>query len=150
MRGLFAQEPVATSANPFLDGLLSDDRRKTGWMRAKAAGNPGSWRNRLSSAKGDGTRMLRDIVRDYVIVSLATDEAVMVIDETVFPKQGKAYCGVARQYTGSAGKTKTARPVFSLPMYLLAVTLLYIVPSICRRAGLVIPCDLSRPMFLSL
>jgi SRSO17 transposase len=27
-----------------------------------------------------------------------------VIDETGFLKQGKASCGVARQYTGSAGK----------------------------------------------
>lgn len=30
--------------------------------------------------------------------------AVLVIDETGFLKQGKASCGVARQYTGSAGK----------------------------------------------
>lgn len=30
--------------------------------------------------------------------------AVLIIDETGFLKQGKASCGVARQYTGSAGK----------------------------------------------
>src|SRR5580658_5661279 len=47
---------------------------------------------------------LRDIVRDYVIEHLADDDAVLVIDETGFLKQGKAACGVARQYTGSAGK----------------------------------------------
>jgi SRSO17 transposase len=35
---------------------------------------------------------------------LADDDAVLVIDETGFLKQGKASCGVARQYTGSAGK----------------------------------------------
>ena len=33
-----------------------------------------------------------------------TEDAVLVIDETGFLKQGKASCGVARQYTGSAGK----------------------------------------------
>ena len=35
---------------------------------------------------------------------LAADDAVLVVDETGFLKQGKASCGVARQYTGSAGK----------------------------------------------
>jgi SRSO17 transposase len=44
MRGLFAQERFAVSAEVFLDGLLGDERRKTGWMRAEAAGDPGPWR----------------------------------------------------------------------------------------------------------
>ena len=105
MRGLFTQERVAASANLFLDGLLGDERRKTGWMRAEAAGDPGPWRQQAILGRGrwdaDG---LRDIVRDYVVENLATDEAVLVIDETGFLKQGKASCGVARQYTGSAGK----------------------------------------------
>jgi SRSO17 transposase len=47
---------------------------------------------------------LRDIVQEYVVEDLATDDAVLVIDETGFLKQGKVSCGVARQYTGSAGK----------------------------------------------
>jgi SRSO17 transposase len=42
MRGLFTQQRVAASANLFLDGLLGDERRKTGWMRAEAAGDSGS------------------------------------------------------------------------------------------------------------
>ena len=47
---------------------------------------------------------LRDLVRNYVTEHLADANAVLVIDETGFLKQGKASCGVARQYTGSAGK----------------------------------------------
>lgn len=43
-------------------------------------------------------------MRDYALDALADDDAVLVIDETGFLKQGKASCGVARQYTGSAGK----------------------------------------------
>ena len=39
-----------------------------------------------------------------MVEHLAADNAVLVIDETGFLKQGKASCGVARQYTGSAGK----------------------------------------------
>jgi isoaspartyl peptidase/L-asparaginase-like protein (Ntn-hydrolase superfamily) len=33
---------------------------------------------------------------------------VLVIDETGFLKQGKASCGAARKYTGSAGKSPIA------------------------------------------
>jgi SRSO17 transposase len=105
IRGLFTQERVAASASLFLDGLLGDERRKTGWMRSEAAGDPGPWRQQAILGRGrwdaDG---LRDIVRDYVVENLATDDAVLVIDETGFLKQGKSSCGVARQYTGSAGK----------------------------------------------
>ena len=44
------------------------------------------------------------MVREYALEHLAEDDAVLVVDETGFLKQGKASCGVARQYTGSAGK----------------------------------------------
>ncbi len=44
IRGLFTQSRVAISAGSFPDGSLSDERRKTGWMRAKAAGDPGPQR----------------------------------------------------------------------------------------------------------
>jgi SRSO17 transposase len=105
MRPLFTQERVAVSAGLFLDGLLGNERRKTGWMRAEAAGDPGPWRQQAILGRGcwdaDG---LRDLVRDYALETLSDNDAVLVIDETGFLKQGKASCGVARQYTGSAGK----------------------------------------------
>jgi SRSO17 transposase len=105
MRPLFKQDRVAASAGQFLEGLLGDEQRKTGWMRAEAAGDPGPWRQQAILGRRDwDADALRDIVRDYVIETLADDDAVLVIDETGFLKQGKASCGVARQYTGSAGK----------------------------------------------
>ena len=105
IRPLFTQERVAASAGLFLDGLLSDERRKTGWMRAEAAGDPGPWRQQAILGRGrwNGDD-LRDIVREYGLETLADDDAVLVVDETGFLKQGKASCGVGRQYTGSAGK----------------------------------------------
>jgi SRSO17 transposase len=105
MRPLFTQERVAVSAGLFLDSLLGNEPRKTGWMRAEAAGDPGPWRQQAILGRGRWEAdALRDIVREYVIEHLADEDAVLVIDETGFLKQGKASCGVARQYTGSAGK----------------------------------------------
>jgi SRSO17 transposase len=105
MRPLFQQERMAISAGLFLDGLLGPERRKTGWMRAEAAGDPGPWRQQAVLGRGRwDADALRDVVREYALETLVDPEAVLVVDETGFLKQGKASCGVARQYTGSAGK----------------------------------------------
>ncbi|MCS3716999.1 MULTISPECIES: IS701 family transposase [Bradyrhizobium] len=105
IRPLFTQERVAASAWQFLDGLLGNEPRKTGWMRAEAAGDPGPWRQQAILGRGRwDADALRDIVREYALEALGDEDAVLVIDETGFLKQGKASCGVARQYTGSAGK----------------------------------------------
>jgi len=102
---LFTQARVAASAGLFLDGLLGPERRKTGWMRAEAAGDPGPWRQQAILGRGRWEAdALRDVVRDYALETLADPDAVLVIDETGFLKQGRASCGVGRQYTGSAGK----------------------------------------------
>jgi SRSO17 transposase len=111
IRPLFSQERVAASAGLFLDGLLGAERRKTGWMRAEAAGDPGPWRQQAILGRGRWQAdALRDLVREYAVESLADADAVLVLDGWAakltdgFLKQGKASCGVARQYTGSAGK----------------------------------------------
>src|SRR3954453_5330238 len=105
VRPLFAAPSVAASAKAFLDGLLGGERRKTGWMRAEAAGDPGPWRQQaiLGRTHWDA-EALRDVVRDDAIETLGLPDAVLVIDETGFLKQGQASCGVGRQDTGSAGK----------------------------------------------
>src|ERR1700745_3179459 len=105
IRPLFNQDRVARNAGLFLESLLGDEQHKTGWMRAEAAGDPGPWRQQAILGRRDwDADGLRDLVRDYVIEHLADDDAVLGIDETGFLKQGRASCGVARQYTGSAGK----------------------------------------------
>jgi SRSO17 transposase len=105
IRPLFTQERVAISAGLFLDGLLGPERRKTGWMRAEAAGDPGPWRQQAILGRGRWEAdALRDLVRDHAVETLAEPDAVLVVDETGFLKQGRSSCGVARQYTGPAGK----------------------------------------------
>src|SRR5215217_8281313 len=105
IRPVFRQDRTAASAGLFLDALLGPERRKTGWMRAEAAGDPGPWRQQalLDRTRWDADA-LRDLVREYALETLADPDAVLVIDETGFLKQGQASCGVARQDTGSAGK----------------------------------------------
>ena len=105
LKTLFAHPRVATSAAAFLDGLLGPERRKTGWMRAEAAGDPGPWRQQAVLGRSHwNADALREMVREYALETLASPGAVLVIDETGFLKQGVRSCGVGRQYTGSAGK----------------------------------------------
>src|SRR3954447_15593032 len=105
IRPLFAAPSVAASASGFLDGLLGAERRKTGWMRAEAAGDPGPWRQQAVLGRSHWEAdALRDVVREHAVETLADPDAVLVIAETGFLKQGKASCGVHRQSTGSAGK----------------------------------------------
>ena len=44
MAPFFTQKRAAAAAAQFPDGLLGNEPRKTGWMRAQAAGDPGPWR----------------------------------------------------------------------------------------------------------
>jgi hypothetical protein len=72
IRPLFRQPSSAASAATFLDGLLGPERRKTGWMRAEAAGDPGPWRQQavLGRSHWDADA-LRDLVRDHALETLA-------------------------------------------------------------------------------
>jgi SRSO17 transposase len=131
IRPLFAQERAALNAGLF------DERRKTGWMRAEAAGDPGPWRQQavLGRDRWDADA-LRDLVRDYATAHLADENAVLVIDETGFLKQGKASCGVARQYTGSAGKITNCQ---------IGVCCLRVASRLClHRSGALFPEGLDR------
>src|SRR6478735_863356 len=87
MRPLFSQDRVATSAGQFLDGLLGNEPRKTGWMRAEAAGDLGPWRQQAILGRGQwDADALRDIVGEYALETLSDEDAVLVIDETGFLK----------------------------------------------------------------
>lgn len=82
LRPLLTQERVAASAGAFLDGLLGEEWRKTGWMRAGATGDPGPWRQQAVLGRGRwDADALRDVVRDYALETLADPDAVLVIDD---------------------------------------------------------------------
>jgi SRSO17 transposase len=52
---------------------------------------------------------LRDLVRAYVAEALGDEGGVLVIDETGFLKKGEHSVGVARQYSGTAGRIENCQ-----------------------------------------
>jgi SRSO17 transposase len=52
---------------------------------------------------------VRDDLRDYVVQQLGDPDAVLVLDETGLVKKGNRSAGVARQYTGTAGRIENAQ-----------------------------------------
>jgi SRSO17 transposase len=106
---------VVASAAAFLDTLLGPERRKTGWMRAEAVGDRGPWRQQAVLGRSHwDAEALRDVVRDYALETLAEGDAVLVIDETGFLKQGNA--ASAGSIPARRARSPTARSVSSPPM----------------------------------
>jgi SRSO17 transposase len=105
MKPLFTQKRVLRSAEKFLESLLGNEPRKTGWMRAEAAGDKGPWRQQAILGRGRWEAdELCEVIREYVVENFGEEEGILAIDETGFLKKGKASCGVGSQYTGSVGK----------------------------------------------
>lgn len=107
---VFQRSEGREMAGAFLDGLLSGAERKTGWLMAEQAGLERPYR--MQSLLGRGlwsADALRDIVRAYVFEALGDDEGVLVVDETGFVKKGEHSAGVARQYSGAAGRIENSQ-----------------------------------------
>jgi SRSO17 transposase len=107
---VFGRRELRETASAFLDGLLSGVERKTGWLMSEQAGLERPWRMQalLGRSKWDA-EALRDEVRAYAIEALGDPDCVLVVDETGFVKKGVHSVGVARQYTGTAGRIENAQ-----------------------------------------
>jgi SRSO17 transposase len=98
------------SAGAFIEGALSDAERKTGWMLAEQAGHARPYR--LQSLLGRSSwsaDRLADLVRRYAMDALGDLSGVLVVDETGFLKKGSHSVGVARQYSGTAGRIENCQ-----------------------------------------
>ena len=62
----------------------------------------------ISQAVWDTDRV-RDDLRAYALEQLGQDGAVLVIDETSFPKRGKQSAGVGLQYCGTSGRVENCQ-----------------------------------------
>jgi SRSO17 transposase len=106
----FKRAEQRASAGSFIDGLLSGAKRKTGWMLAEEAGLARPYR--IQSLLGRSTwsaDLLCERVRRYALDALGDPDGVLVVDETGFLKKGAHSVGVARQYSGTAGRIENCQ-----------------------------------------
>jgi len=103
----FARAEARTQAMAYLGGLLSAVERKNSWQLAEITGapNPYGLQHLLGRADWDPDD-LRDRLRRFVLDYLADPGAIGVLDETGFLKKGTHSVGVARQYSGTAGRVE--------------------------------------------
>ncbi|HEX6778085.1 MAG TPA: IS701 family transposase [Ktedonobacterales bacterium] len=94
----------------FLEGLLAPIERKNGWQLAEALGEQGPHgvQRLLYEADWD-QEAVRDELRAYVLAHLGEEAGILVVDETGFLKKGKKSAGVARQYSGTAGRRENSQ-----------------------------------------
>ena len=95
----------------YLRGLLGESERKNGWTLAEAAGDSGpQGMQRLLNHYLWDADAVRDDVRDAVVELLGDPEqGILILDETGFLKKGVRSAGVARQYSGTAGRIENSQ-----------------------------------------
>jgi SRSO17 transposase len=107
---VFGRAETRASASSFIDGLLSGATRKTGWQLAEQAGLARPYRMQSLLGRGSWSAdALRAKVREEVISTLGEPNGVLVVDETGFLKKGTHSVGVARQYSGTAGRVENCQ-----------------------------------------
>lgn len=144
----FARAEPRQRALAYLQGLLSPAERKNSWQLAEVSGaaTPYGFQHLLGRADWEADAV-RDELRRYLIQHLRDPAAVLVIDETGFVKKGHHSAGVARQYSGTAGRIENCQiGVFLAYASSLGHTLLerelYLPkewtedPARCRQAGI--------------
>jgi len=106
----FARSEARGRVRSYLLGLLAPVQRKNSWQLAEQVGDesPYAVQHLLGRSDWDPGEV-RDDLRAYVAEALGDDEAVLILDETGFLKKGKHSAGVARQYTGTAGRIENAQ-----------------------------------------
>src|ERR671928_518980 len=107
---LFVGAEPREQAGHYLEGLLAPVERKNGWQLAEAIGDARPWRTQrvLSHVLWD-EEAARDLCREHAVERLGAEDAVLVVDETGFLKKGRHSAGVARQYSGTAGKVENCQ-----------------------------------------
>ncbi|WP_262287546.1 IS701 family transposase [Micromonospora sp. MA102] len=108
--GRFRRAEPRARVRQYLCGLAAGLQRKNGWTLAERAGevSPDGMQRLLRWADWD-VEAVRDDVRDYLIEHLGDPQGVLIVDDTGFLKKGVRSAGVARQYSGTAGRVENCQ-----------------------------------------
>ena len=106
----FARTEPRRRVRAYMEGLLGGAERRNGWHLAEAAGEQTPYgMQRLVASASWSADEVRDDLQQYVSEHLGSAEAVLVLDETGFLKKGRKSAGVARQYSGTAGRIENCQ-----------------------------------------
>lgn len=108
--GVFGNASVRRHGRGYLLGLLSHEERKNSWWLAEMAGeaSPDGMQRLLNFSPWDEDAA-RDALARYVVTRMGDPAAVLAVDETGFLKKGRMSAGVARMYTGTAGRVENCQ-----------------------------------------
>lgn len=106
----FARPEPRLCARLYLEALLSEIPRKNCWQMAEQTRQerPYGMQRLLSRAVWD-VDGVRDDLRTYVCEQLGMTGAIVVLDESGFPKRGKKSAGVKKQHGGATGRVENCQ-----------------------------------------
>lgn len=106
----FARKEPFERMQRYIEGLMSNVRRRNGWQLAEQAGEqtPDGMQRLLNTARWNHDGM-RDDIRYQVSETLGREDVILVVDETGFLKKGTKSAGVKRQYSGTAGRIENCQ-----------------------------------------
>ena len=105
LRRYLGRKEIQEQVRRYLYGLLSNAERKNGWQLAEIMyeAGPQGMQRLLNAAQWDEAGV-RTAVGQYVGAHLGEANGMFILDETGFLKNGTKSAGVARQYSGTAGR----------------------------------------------
>jgi SRSO17 transposase len=106
----FARAEPRMRVRDYLSSLFHHLHRKNSWTLAEQMGElgPQGVQRLLNGAHWD-VATVREALRDYVVEHLGDPPGILVLDETGFLKKGRHSAGVARQYSGTAGRIENCQ-----------------------------------------
>lgn len=111
----FSHQAQRGALRRYVQGLLSDSRRKSMeamWARLSEPGSYQALQHFITHAPWDAEQLwtrLRAVIPERT--------GVLILDGTSFPKQGTASVGVARQYCGALGKIANCQVAVTVALW---------------------------------